>query len=194
MDELTMGSQEIAAKFRVDQAVLKAAHFAAEKHAGQRRKGAAAEPYINHLLEVAELVSSALAEPDTNLVIAALLHDTVEDTGVTKEVLVETFGSDVADLVMEVTDDKSLPKAERKRLQIVHASQISVRAQVIKLADKISNLRGILASPPTDWSEERQREYSEWAKQVVDGLSAPNQMLKAEFECLYRQAGSLASS
>jgi guanosine-3',5'-bis(diphosphate) 3'-pyrophosphohydrolase len=194
MDELTMGSQEIAAKFRVDQAVLKAAHFAAEKHAGQRRKGAAAEPYINHLLEVAELVSSALAEPDTNLVIAALLHDAVEDTGVTKEVLVETFGSDVADLVMEVTDDKSLPKAERKRLQIVHASQISVRAQVIKLADKISNLRGILASPPTDWSEERQREYSEWAKQVVDGLSAPNQMLKAEFECLYRQAGSLASS
>jgi guanosine-3',5'-bis(diphosphate) 3'-pyrophosphohydrolase len=194
MDELTMGSQEIAVKFRVDQAVLKAAHFAAEKHAGQRRKGAAAEPYINHLLEVAELVSSALAEPDTNLVIAALLHDAVEDTGVTKEVLVETFGSDVADLVMEVTDDKSLPKAERKRLQIVHASQISVRAQVIKLADKISNLRGILASPPTDWSEERQREYSEWAKQVVDGLSAPNQMLKAEFECLYRQAGSLASS
>ena len=103
-------------------------------------------------------------------------------------------GEDVAALVMEVTDDKSLPKAERKRLQIVHASQISVRAQVIKLADKISNLRGILASPPTDWSEERQREYSEWAKQVVDGLSAPNQMLKAEFECLYRQAGSLASS
>jgi guanosine-3',5'-bis(diphosphate) 3'-pyrophosphohydrolase len=174
--------------------VLKAALFAAQKHAGQRRKGAAAEPYINHLLEVAELVSSALAEPDINLVIAALLHDTVEDTGVTKEVLVETFGSDVADLVMEVTDDKSLPKAERKRLQIVHASQISVRAQVIKLADKISNLRGILASPPADWSVERKREYFEWAKRVVDGLSAPNQMLKAEFECLYRHAGSLASS
>ena len=150
MDERTVRPPEIAANSRPDQAVLKAAHFAAQKHAGQRRKGAAAEPYINHLLEVAELVASALVEPDTNLVVAALLHDTVEDTGVTKEVLVETFGSDVADLVMEMTDDKSLPKAERKRLQIVHASQISVRAQVIKLADKISNLRGILDSPPAD--------------------------------------------
>ena len=175
---------------RPDQAVLKAAHFAAQKHAGQRRKGAAAEPYINHLLEVAELVSSALAEPDINLVIAALLHDTVEDAGVTKEELAETFGSGVADPVMEVTDDKSLPKAERKRLQIVHASQISVRAQVVKLADKISNLRAIIASPPADWSGERKREYFVWAKQVVDGLSAPNQMLKAEFERLYEKAGT----
>ena len=140
------------------------------------------------------MVSSALAEPDIDLVIAALLHDTVEDTGVTKEVLVEAFGSDVADLVMEVTDEKSLPKAERKRLQIVQASQISVRAQAIKLADKISNLRGILASPPADWSGERKREYFEWAKQVGDCLSAPNQMLKAEFERLYRQVESLSSS
>src|ERR1035437_2368528 len=98
---------QINGNVRPDQAVLKAAHFAAQKHAGQRRKGAAAEPYINHLLEVAELVSSALAEPDTNLVIAALLHDAVEDTGTTKEELAETFGSDVADLVMEVTDDNS---------------------------------------------------------------------------------------
>jgi GTP diphosphokinase / guanosine-3',5'-bis(diphosphate) 3'-diphosphatase len=143
---------------------------------------------------VAELVASALAEPDTNLIIAALLHDTVEDAEVTKEELVETFGSDVADLVMEVTDDKSLPKAERKRLQIVHASQLSVRAQVIKLADKISNLRSILASPPTDWSGERKRGYFEWANRVVDGLSAPNEMLKVEFERLYGQGESQRSS
>ena len=194
MDERTVRPPEIAANFRVDQAVLKAAHFAAQKHAGQRRKGAAAEPYINHLLEVAELVSSALAEPDTNLVIAALLHDAVEDTGTTKEELAENFGSDVADLVMEVTDDNSLPKAERKRLQIVTAPKKSVRAQVIKLADKISNLRAIVASPPTDWSVERKREYFDWAKRVVDGLSAPNQILKAEFERLYRQVESLSSS
>jgi GTP diphosphokinase / guanosine-3',5'-bis(diphosphate) 3'-diphosphatase len=194
MDKLTMGSQEIDGNFRAVPAVLKAAHFAAQKHAGQRRKGAAEEPYINHLLEVAELVASALAEPDTNLIIAALLHDTVEDAGVMKDELVERFGGDVADLVMEVTDDKSLPKAERKRLQIVHASQISGRAQVIKLADKISNLRGILASPPADWSGERKREYFDWAKQVVNGLSAPNQMLKAEFERLYGQGESLRSS
>ena len=98
--------------------------------------------------------------------------------------------SDVADLVMEVTDEKSLPKAERKRLQIVYAPQISVRAQVIKLADKISNLRGILASPPADWSVERKRDYFEWAKRVVDGLATPNPLLKDEFERLYQNAGT----
>jgi guanosine-3',5'-bis(diphosphate) 3'-pyrophosphohydrolase len=194
MDQVAANSPQSEDRFLAVQAVLKAAHFAAKRHAGQRRKGAAAEPYINHLLEVAELVASALAEPGTNLIIAALLHDTVEDAEVMKDELVERFGGDVADLVMEVTDDKSLPKAERKRLQIVHASQISGRAQVIKLADKISNLRGILASPPADWSGERKREYFEWAKQVVDCLSAPNQMLKAEFERLYRQVESLSSS
>jgi (p)ppGpp synthase/HD superfamily hydrolase len=165
--------------------VMRAAHFAAARHSGQRRKGAAAEPYINHLLEVAELVASALTEPDTNLVIAALLHDTVEDVGVTKEELIELFGADVANLVLEVTDDKSLPKQERKRLQIVHAPKKSPRAQLIKLADKISNLRAILASPPADWNAQRKREYFQWAKQVVDALSAPDPGLKAEFERLY---------
>src|SRR5580693_8864916 len=94
------------------QAILRAASFAAERHAAQRRKGAAAEPYINHLLEVAYLVSTALTEPDTNVVIAALLHDAIEDVGVTKEEIEAAFGADVAGLVAEVTDDKSLPKAE----------------------------------------------------------------------------------
>lgn len=108
-------------------AILEAAHFAAEKHAGQRRKGAASEPYINHLLEVAQLVSAAIAERDTNLVIAALLHDTVEDAGVKREELIERFGLDVANLVAEVTDDKSLPKPERKRLQIENAPKKSAR-------------------------------------------------------------------
>jgi GTP diphosphokinase / guanosine-3',5'-bis(diphosphate) 3'-diphosphatase len=165
--------------------ILRAAHFAADRHREQRRKGVKAEPYVNHLLEVAELVANALAEPDPNLVMAALLHDTVEDVEVTKEELIETFSEDVANLVMEVTDDKSLPKKERKRLQVANAPHKSVRAQVIKLADKISNLRAILASPPTDWSVERQREYFEWARQVVDALSAPSPSLKAEFERVY---------
>src|SRR5580700_2229396 len=132
--------------------ILEAARFAAEKHAAQRRKGATAEPYVNHLLEVAELVSGAISESNPNLVIAALLHDTVEDVGVTREDLVQRFGSAVADMVMEVTDDKSLPKDERKRLQIEHAPKLSVGAQTIKLADKISNLRAILISPPVSWS------------------------------------------
>lgn len=167
--------------------ILDAAHYAAEKHAGQRRKGKAGEPYINHLLEVAELIASALIEPDANLIIAALLHDTIEDAGVTKEDLARDFGADVADLVMEVTDDKSLPKPERKRLQIQNASKKSARAQYIKLADKISNMRSILSSPPENWDQERKQEYFEWAKRVVSGLSSPNARLMAEFERTYEQ-------
>jgi guanosine-3',5'-bis(diphosphate) 3'-pyrophosphohydrolase len=173
------------------QEVLKAACFAAERHAAQRRKGATAEPYINHLLEVAELVSSALAKPDANVVMAALLHDTVEDVGVTKEELATRFSPDVASLVAEVTDDKSLEKAERKRLQIVHAPEMSVRAQAIKIADKISNLRSILNSPPAGWGLERRREYFAWARQVVDGFTSPNPILKAEFDVIWRKGGDL---
>ena len=187
------GEAQRSPEIRAVHDVLKAAHFAAEKHSGQRRKGATAEPYINHLLEVAELVSGALAEPDTNLVIAALLHDTIEDAGVTKEELAQAFGADVAELVAELTDDKTLPKAERKRLQVVNAPKKSVRAAVVKIADKMSNLRGILSSPPTDWSVQRRREYFDWARQVVDALTLPNQKLKAEFDRLYRQVETLDS-
>ena len=169
------------------QPILDAALFAAAKHAGQKRKGANAEPYINHLIEVAQLVSMAVPEQDTHLVMAALLHDTIEDTGVTAEELVERFGHDVAALVEEMTDDKSLPKAERKRLQIEHAPKMSERAQIVKLADKISNLRSILSSPPADWDYQRKRQYFAWGKQVVDALSAPNPALKAEFERTYNR-------
>jgi len=168
-------------------AILSAAHFAAQKHTRQRRKGEAGEPYVNHLLEVAELVSSAAAEPDPHMVMAALLHDAIEDAGVTREDLVQRFGSDVADLVAEVTDDKSLPKMERKRLQVENAPHKSVRAQSIKLADKISNLRSMLNSPPAGWDSQRIREYVEWAKRVVDGLAEPNPALKAEFQSTLRK-------
>jgi (p)ppGpp synthase/HD superfamily hydrolase len=173
------------------QTILSAAHFAAEKHANQKRKGAAGEPYINHLLEVAQLVSSAISEPDPNLVIAALLHDTIEDAGVTRDELIRRFGSDVADLVIEVTDDKSLPKAERKRLQIQNAPKKSVRAQIIKLADKIANMRSILSSPPTHWDHERKKQYFEWSKQVIAGLSSPHPVLKAEFERTLKRVDEL---
>ena len=165
--------------------VLRAARFAAEKHAGQRRKGAAAEPYINHLLEVAQMVADSLAEPDVNLVNAALLHDTVEDAAATREEIEEHFGPDVAELVGEVTDDKSLSKEERKNLQVKNASKKSARAARIKMADKISNLRSILSSPPENWDLQRRKEYFEWAKQVVDALPSPDPGLKAEFEAIY---------
>jgi (p)ppGpp synthase/HD superfamily hydrolase len=172
------------------QRVIEATHFAAAKHRNQRRKGAASEPYINHLIEVGELVATSLSEPDINLVIAALLHDTIEDTATTKEELIRHFGSDVCDLVIEVTDDKKLLKTERKRLQIETASKKSARAQSIGLADKISNLRSILYSPPVHWDYQRKKAYFAWARQVVDGFTAPNPMLKAEFEATLQKFDS----
>ena len=167
--------------------ILKAARFASVKHVSQKRKGAAGEPYFNHLIEVAELVSIAIAEPDPNVIAAALLHDTIEDTRTTREELLETFGADIADLVAEVTDDKSLPKAERKRLQIEHAPAISARAQTIKIADKISNLRSIAVTPPEGWDLRRKQEYMAWAKRVVDACTAPNPFLKTEFERTFEE-------
>ncbi len=184
-------TREQTAQAKAIHEVMRAASFAAVKHAGQRRKGAAGEPYINHLLEVAELVSDALEEPDTGVIVAALLHDAMEDAGVTQAELAERFGEDVADLVAECTDDKALPKQERKRLQVVNAPHKSVRAQAIKLADKTSNLRGILSSPPANWDLARKREYFAWAKQVVDGFTAPNPTLRAEFDRAHARLSEL---
>ena len=164
------------------QRILQAAHFAAGKHANQKRKGIAGEPKINHLIEVSELVAGSLSESDTNLIIAALLHDVIEDTPTTMLELTASFGTDVAGLVAEATDDKSLRKTERKRLQLETAPMKSKRAQAIKLADRISNLRAILCNPPANWDHERKKEYFAWAKKVVDGFTAPNAILKAEFE------------
>jgi GTP diphosphokinase / guanosine-3',5'-bis(diphosphate) 3'-diphosphatase len=128
------------------------------------RKGARAEPYVNHLVEVARLLADATSGDDPALVAAGLLHDTLEDTCTTFEELEREFGADVAGLVQEVTDNKNLKKEERKRLQIETAGKKSPRARLIKIADKTSNLRSILSSPPTDWSTRRKREYFDWAK------------------------------
>ena len=171
--------------------ILAAARFAAEKHAGQKRKGAAAEPYINHLIEVAELIAASSDVLDVNLVMAGFLHDTVEDTGVTAAELEKEFGADVTGLVLEVTDDKSLPKQVRKSLQVQNAHKKSPRAQTLKLADKISNLRSILCSPPRDWSAERKREYFDWARDVIAGLQSPNRALKEEFDRTYERITDL---
>lgn len=173
------------------QRILGAVRFAAERHAHQKRKGANQEPYINHLIEVAELIASSSSQLDPELIMAGFLHDTIEDTGTTLTELEERFGSDVAALVAEVTDDKSLPKEARKHLQIKNAHKKSERAQTLKLADKISNLRSILASPPIGWSVERKREYFEWARAVVDELNSPNPILKKEFDRLYNMASQL---
>ena len=175
------------------QQILRAARFASLKHVSQKRKGAAAEPYLNHLVEVADLVANAISETDPNLISAAFLHDVIEDTKTEIQELIEMFGSDVTGLVLEVTDDKSLPKAERKRLQIEHAPSLSPRARVIKIADKISNLRAILFSPPQDWDQRRRGEYFIWAQRVVGGISDPNPYLKAEFDRVFEQGRALIS-
>jgi (p)ppGpp synthase/HD superfamily hydrolase len=171
--------------------ILAAAHFAAEKHAQQRRKGENGEPYFNHLLEVAELIALSSPHLDVELVIAAFLHDIVEDTGVTLHELEQRFGKNVADLVAEVTDDKSLPKETRKQLQVEHTPEKSPRSQTLKLADKISNLRAIISSPPVGWSRERKQHYFEWARQVVSGIASPNELLKSEFDKTYRLISKL---
>ncbi|HEY1561063.1 MAG TPA: HD domain-containing protein [Caulobacteraceae bacterium] len=156
--------------------------FAAQAHVDEKRKGERGEPYINHLVEVADMVARATDGSDVDLVVAALLHDTVEDTKVTAEDLSREFGARVASLVAEVTDDKSLPQAERKRLQVEHAPHLSRDAQIIKLADKTSNVRDIIASPPKGWSAERRADYVAWARQVVDICRPASPMLSALFD------------
>jgi (p)ppGpp synthase/HD superfamily hydrolase len=159
-----------------------AAEFAAKRHVNQRRKGAQAEPYINHLTEVAALLAAATSGKDAALVTAGYLHDTLEDTPTEYEELSSIFGDDVATLVGAVTDDKSLPKAERKRLQIEHAAKATPRAKLIKIADKISNLRSLAASPPADWDSGRAFEYVAWAEQVVAGCRGQNADLETLFD------------
>jgi (p)ppGpp synthase/HD superfamily hydrolase len=168
--------------------VLRAADRAARWHAHQRRKGAAQEPYINHLLEVASLVTEATNGTDTNAIIAALLHDAIEDQGVSAETIASEFGRQVADIVMEVTDDKSLPKADRKRKQVESAPMKSREAKLIKLADKTSNLRAVASSPPPDWSVERRLDYIEWANRVVAGVRGVSPWLEQQFDEASRNA------
>lgn len=166
-------------------ALLRAVNFAAQKHARQRRKGEATEPYVNHVIEVAGMLADATAAGDPILLIAGVLHDTVEDTATTPDEIAAEFGAEVSDLVAEVTDDKSLEKQVRKRLQVENTPGKSARAKMIKLADKTSNLRAIIASPPKDWDSARKREYFEWARQVTDGCRGVNVELEAWFDEAY---------
>lgn len=168
--------------------LLQAASFAAKKHRGQQRKGAVEEPYINHPLEVANLLANVGKVEDYDILIAALLHDTIEDTETTKEEIAELFGKRVSAMVLEVTDDKSLPKAERKQKQIEHAPHLSVGAKQIKLADKSSNIRDVTENPPDFWSDERRLEYILWGEKVIAGVRGVNENLEQYFDELIAQA------
>jgi GTP diphosphokinase / guanosine-3',5'-bis(diphosphate) 3'-diphosphatase len=165
--------------------VLRALAFAAEKHRGQRRKDRDASPYINHPIALADLLVNEAGIDAAEVITAAILHDTLEDTATTRGELEAEFGADVASIVAEVTDDKSLPKAERKRRQIDHAAEVSDRAVLVKLADKICNLRDMEQSPPAGWSLERNREYFDWSKAVVDRIRDRHPQLAALFDLAY---------
>jgi len=162
--------------------LLNAIRFSAEKHRHQRRKDNAQSPYINHPIEVAQLLWDVGGVRNIDVLLAAILHDTIEDTHTYPEEIRDNFGDEVLSLVLEVTDDKSLPKNERKRLQIENASHKSMSAKLIKLGDKCCNIRDLLALPPENWSFERRREYLLWAEQVVAGLRGTNEALEDYFD------------
>ena len=165
--------------------LLKALAFAAHKHRDQRRKDAEASPYINHPIALADVLVNEGGVADTEVLSAALLHDTVEDTDTTPDELERVFGPRIARIVAEVTDDKNLPKAERKRLQVEHAATISAEAKLVKLADKICNLRDVAERPPASWDLARRTEDFDWAKSVVDRLRGAHPRLEKAFDAAY---------
>jgi guanosine-3',5'-bis(diphosphate) 3'-pyrophosphohydrolase len=165
--------------------LLRALAFAAHKHRDQRRKDAEESPYINHPIALAACLANEGGVTETAVLVAAVLHDTIEDTETTAAEIEEQFGPRICGIVGEVTDDKSLPKADRKRLQVEHAPHLSREARLVKLADKICNLRDVALTPPPDWPLERRREYFDWAKRVVDGLRGVNAALEAAFDAAY---------
>jgi guanosine-3',5'-bis(diphosphate) 3'-pyrophosphohydrolase len=167
--------------------LAKAAHFAADKHRDQRRKDVKATPYINHPLSLAHILTGEGDVTDPVVICAALLHDTIEDTQTSHGELVSVFGKDIADVVLEVTDDKTLGKQARKDAQIAHAPHLSKRAKLVKLADKISNCRDVSSSPPHDWSSQRRREYFEWASAVVDAMGDVHPGLQDTFREVTRE-------
>ena len=162
--------------------LLKVAAFAARKHQHQRRKDAKASPYINHPLAVAGILAVEAGVHDETLLVAALLHDTIEDTETTFDELCELFGAAVGRLVREVTDDKSLPRQARKELQVEHAATASDEAKQLKVADKICNIRDIVGNPPADWSHQQKIDYLNWANRVVGKCRGVNQQLDAVYD------------
>jgi len=167
--------------------LFKALSFSAEKHTKQRRKDIDKTPYINHPISLANILAQRWVI-DENVLCAAILHDTIEDTETTVDELQEHFGEKITSIVLEVTDDKSLEKSVRKQKQVEHAATISHEAKLVKLADKIANITDIINTPPEDWSRDRKKEYFEWAKAVVDNLRGAHQGLEKDFDELIHKA------
>lgn len=159
--------------------------FACERHGDQRRKGRQEQPYVTHLAEVARILARTTVGADPALVTAGVLHDVVEDTGTSRDELERLFGEEIAGLVMEVTDDQSLPTDERRERQVETAHDLSLRARMIRIADKISNMSDLAASPASEWPEEKVKAYFHWARRVVDNCRGINAKLEAEFDTAY---------
>jgi guanosine-3',5'-bis(diphosphate) 3'-pyrophosphohydrolase len=172
--------------------LIHAVHFAADKHRDQRRKDSGATPYINHPVALAHILTDEAGSDDVDVLCAALLHDTIEDTDTTVDELVAQFGERIASIVVEVTDDKSLHWIDRKQAQIDHAPHLSHDAKLVKLADKIGNVRDLLAFPPADWPTGRKQAYLDFAAAVVDGLRGTNAALEAAFDALVTRRVEIA--
>lgn len=173
--------------------IFAALRFAALKHKDQKRKDSKT-PYINHPIEVAELLLRVGQETETETVVAALLHDTIEDTNTTAEEIQALFGEKVASIVKECTDDKSLPKEVRKELQVEHAPHKSPQAKKIKLADKISNAKDIMFTPPPDWSLQRKVDYLNWSERVVEGLRGTSPGLESLYDNVLAEGKRMLTS
>ena len=167
--------------------LLAALKFAAHKHSRQRRKDLEATPYINHPIEVAEVLSRIGGITDLPTLHAAILHDTIEDTETSPQELEDYFGQEVRLLVQEVTDDKSLPKQERKRLQVEHAPNLSTPAKLIKIGDKICNVSEITPTQPAEWPLQRKLEYLDWAERVVSGCRGCSLELAQHFDAVLKK-------
>lgn len=169
------------------QLLVRAIAFASEKHSSQRRKDAEKSPYINHPIALVDVLANEGNVTDIATLCAAALHDTIEDTEATAEELRSIFGEKITTIILELTDDKSLPKHVRKEKQIEHAAHCMPETKVVKLADKICNLRNILTAPPTDWAAERKKAYFDWAANVVEGLRGTHAGLETIFDTLYKE-------
>ena len=167
--------------------ITDACYFATEKHTKQRRKNANKDPYINHPMEVMYILTEC-GITDVNTLCGALLHDTIEDTNTTKEEIISRFGEEVYNIVLECSDDKSFDKITRKRQQIKHSENISDKAKLVKLADKYSNIHGLLSDPPSEWSNEQITGYIRWGYVVcqklygVQGAESLDKLVQGLFE------------
>ena len=166
----------------ITQSLLRSLVFAADRHQDQRRKGSHHTPYINHPIDVAAILSVEADIEDEATLAAAVLHDTVEDTNTTFAEIEAQFGQEVAALVEEMTDDKSLPKVRRKELQVEHVPSLTYKAKLLKIADKVANIRDLASNPPTEWSQQRRLAYLDWTEAVIAGCRDVNDRLERIYD------------